>query len=115
MGSDVLNSALVAALARVKQEHAKFRLSDDHSVEASYSGPTGFGLGGQAVGCRPKLEEFGITSVSCTRLENLAKSLENHLFGRNESDKADRTTGEAAMSDLVDLIGRFALAAKHPE
>jgi hypothetical protein len=99
----------------VKREHARFRLSDDHSVEVSYSGPSGFGIRGQAVGCGPKLDELGITSAMCTRLSDLAASLENHLFGGKNDVAESNKTSEAVMNDLIDFIGKFELASKHPE
>lgn len=104
-----------SALKKVKQEHARFRLSDEHSVELAYSGPSGFGIKGQAVGCRPKLDELGITSVMCTRLSELATSLENHLFGGKNDVSERNQASEAVMNDLIDFIGKFELAAKHPE
>lgn len=103
------------ALVNVKKEHARLRLGDDHSMEVSYSGPSGFGIRGEAVGCRPKLEELGITSSTCTRLSELAQALETHLFGgKNDVAEANQTS-EAVMNDLIDFTGKFELAAKHPE
>ena len=104
-----------SALDQVKREHARFRLTDDHSVEVSYSGPTGFGVRGQAVGCRPKLEELGITSYVCKRLSDLAASLEKHVLG-GENDVAERSqSSEAVLNNLVEFVSKFELAAKNPE
>jgi hypothetical protein len=84
-------------------------------VEVSYSGPSGFGIRGKAVGCGPKLEEFGYTSEMYTRLSNLAGSLEQHLFGGKNDVAESNQTSEAVMNDLMDFISKFELASKHPE
>lgn len=73
-----------------------------------YSGPTGFGLRGEAVGCASILQQLELSHEKCTRLSECAVSLENHLFG-------DDNVNDTALDDLVSLCGRFELAAKAPE
>lgn len=102
-------------LLKIKEEHSRMHLSDDHSVEVSYSGPSGFGIRGEAVGCRPKFEELGITAQYCNKVFDLAHSLEFHLSGETSDVAEEDTTNEAVLKDLVGIIGRFHLAAKHPE
>jgi hypothetical protein len=101
------------AVEKIKQDHVRYKLQDDHVVEISVSGPTGFGLKNKAVGCGPKLVELGITAEQCKRMSCLAQSLENHLFGKSdvESDPAS----EAAMNNLNDIMSRFELASRSPE
>lgn len=102
-----------AGLNKVKQEHTRFRLQDDHAVEVVYSGPTGFGLKNKAVGCGPELAKLGITAQQCTTMVAFAQSLENHLFGK--SDGSADPASEAAMNNLVEILSRFELASKDPE
>jgi hypothetical protein len=100
-------------LEKVKQEHAKFRLADDHPVEVTYHGPTGHGFKGKAIGCAPMLEELGITPEICARLSDFAQSMESHLFGSDSEDE-DRA-GQAVLNDLLNVVSRFELASKNPE
>jgi hypothetical protein len=92
----------------VKNEHSRFHLADDHEVEVKYSGPTGYGLKGEAVGCAPLMTELGITPEICSRLLTLSEALESHLFRElNESD--------AVLRDLTKVIECLSLAARNPE
>ena len=102
-------------LEKVKQEHEKFKLMDDHTVEVTYQGPTGYGFKGEAIGCAPMLKELGITPELCARLNDSAESLESHLFSGDSDNQSDEATGEAVLNDLISLTSRFEVASKNPE
>ena len=103
-------------LEKVKRDHSRFKLSDDHAEEIVYRGPSGFGLKGEAVGCLPLLQDLGITSTMCTRLNVLAQSLESHLFGgRNDGDGEEDKSGEAVLNDLIGILSKLEIASKNPE
>jgi hypothetical protein len=92
----------------VKTEHERYHLSDDHGVEVKYSGPTGYGIRGQAVGCAPLLTELQITSAICESLEELAEALESHLTSKDREP-------DLALRDVASVYAKLALAAKNPE
>lgn len=95
-------------LANVKTEHERFRLPDDHSIEVLYKGPTGFGLRGEAIGCKPALKDLNVSPERSKQLNDYAISFENHLFGED-------SVSDAILNNLVSLVGRFELAANAPE
>ena len=102
-------------LEKVKQEHKKFKLLDDHAVEVAYQGPSGYGYKGEAVGCAPMLQELGITSALCSRLSECAEALESHFFSGDSETQTEDVAGEAVLNDLISLISRFEVASKNPE
>eukprot|EP00980_Cylindrotheca_fusiformis_P001399 scaffold345_cov134-Cylindrotheca_fusiformis.AAC.10 len=95
-------------LQKVISEHSRYKLQDDHEVEVKYSGPTGYGLRGEAVGCAPLLDELQITPSACEKLEGFAEALESHL-SRNGEDP------DQAIRDVSSVFVKLALASKKPE
>ena len=99
-------------LEKIKSEHKKYGLSDDHEVEVKYSGPSGYGLKGETVGCLPLLKELQATSSQCEVLASQAEALESHFSRKeNNSDSESNTI----LVEVVDLMNKFSLAAKTPE
>ena len=96
-------------LEKIKAEHHKYPLSDDHEVEVKYSGPTGYGMKGEAIGCAPFLKELGISSGLLSHLTNYAQSLESHLFN-SQSDE-----DHGILSEVIKVIERLKLASENPE
>lgn len=92
----------------MKTEHAKYHLPDDHEVEVKYSGPTGFGIQGEAVGCAPLLKELQITRSICEKLEALAEALESQMTRKHEEP-------DQALKDVAGVFAKLALAASQPE
>ena len=86
---------------------------DNHEVELSYDGPTGFGIKGSAVGCQPFLTRLGITKERCARLLEFALSLEQTLFGGKSEDKnanqSENAVGESSnvLTVLVELLSKL--------
>lgn len=105
-------TSVVIGLEKIKSEHEKFKLADDHTVEVKYSGPTGVGLKGETVGCLPLLEELQATNSQCEVLANQAEALESHLSRKEREAESEY---DATLMDVVDLVKKFALAAKNPE
>jgi hypothetical protein len=90
---------------------------DNHEVELSYDGPTGYGIKGAAVGCQPFLSRLDITKERCTRLLQFASSMEQTLFGgKSESqgdNQADNVAGESSnvLTILVELLSKLITGA----
>ena len=98
---------------RVKQEHIRYHLSDNHAVEVAYYGPTGFGFKGEAIGCARILNELGLSHEVCSHLSELATSMQAHLFGG--SSEEENHAGQTALDNSVSLLSRLELASKNPE
>lgn len=92
----------------MKAEHSRFHLPDDHEVEVKYSGPSGWGFKGEAVGCAPLLKELGITPQTCSRLLTLCEALESHIFSKLKQN-------DAILKDVTTFLERLSLAAKNSE
>jgi hypothetical protein len=86
---------------------------DNHEVELSYDGPTGYGIKGAAVGCQPFLTRLGITKEKCSQLLELALSMEQKLFGGNsesdDTDQTDNVTGDSSnvLTVLVEMLSKL--------
>ncbi len=98
---------------KLENDYKKFRTPDNHEVELSYDGPTGYGIKGAAVGCQPFLTRLGITKEKCARLLEYALSMEQTLFGgKSEGDDSDdkqNVVGESSnvLTVLVELLTKL--------
>jgi hypothetical protein len=85
-------------------------IPDDHEVELTYDGPTGFGLKGVPVGCTPFLDRLGTTKEECSQLLHLALSMEQSMFGGSQqdasTDQADASTSNV-LTVLVELLSKL--------
>jgi len=98
---------------KFEKEYMKYRNTpDNHEIELSFDGPTGYGIKGAAVGCQPFLTRLGITKEECARLLEFAVSMEQELFGGKskdgDSNLDDDTSGATnVLADLVDLLSKL--------
>lgn len=99
---------------KLENDYKKYyNTPDNHEVELSYDGPTGYGIKGAAVGCQPFLTQLGITKEKCSQLLELALSMEQKLFGGNsESDdtnQTDNVTGDSSnvLTVLVEMLSKL--------
>jgi hypothetical protein len=86
-------------------------IPDNHEVELSYDGPTGYGLLGRPVGCKPFLERLGLTKENCSELLHLALSMEQSMFGGDQggatsSDQQDASSSNA-LTILVEILSKL--------
>lgn len=105
------NNGAEAAL----REYRKFHTPDDREFEAQYFGPSGSGLGGKAVGCKPFFDQLRSPDIGKgNKLLRYAKALDNHNGGEKEASEEAREA--SAVNDcLVDLITKLSVAIESPE
>lgn len=116
MGSTLFNLSSFTGLEKIKAEHKKWGLLDDHEVEIKYSGPSGYGIQGKAVGCSSLLNELQITESKFQALSKQVEALESHLVEAHNSRKdKDAEFDPTALLDAVSFFQKFALASKSPE
>jgi hypothetical protein len=99
---------------KLENDHKKYHNTpDNHEVELSYDGPTGYGIKGAAVGCQPFLTRLGITKKKCSQLLELALSMEQTLFGGNsegdDTNQTDNVTGDSSnvLTILVEMLSKL--------
>lgn len=106
------SSRIPVGLEKVKSEHTKSSLPDDHAVEVMYSGPSGYGIQGKAVGCAKMLNELQATKPKCEALLNQAEALESHLTRKAMKSNSE---SDSALLEVLSLFQKFAFAARSPE
>ena len=99
---------------KLEEDYRKYRNTpDNHEIELSYDGPTGYGIKGKAVGCQPFLTQLGITNEQCAELLEYALSMEQKLFGgKSDDDNANQpgnVVGESSnvLTILVELLSKL--------
>ncbi|CAJ1966607.1 unnamed protein product [Cylindrotheca closterium] len=97
---------------KIRAEHKKRSLPDDHEVEVKYSGPSGYGIQGKTVGCASMLEELQATKLKCEVLLRQAEVLESHLTSKAMEANSE---SNSALLEVLGLFQKFAIASRSPE
>ena len=100
-------------------EHDQYHSPDDKHFEVTFDGPTGYGIGGRAVGCKPFFDKMGFTETQFAKLSEFAKELESRLGGNIESDGNDSFLAMRRNNTLLSLLNafvtKFLMAIRKPE
>jgi hypothetical protein len=94
---------------KVLEEWERFHTPDSKSFELTYDGPSGYGLGGKAVGCKTFFEKVKVDTVQSERLRTSAETMER--IGREQKDSKFATIFE----NMVDVVSKLTLAMEEPQ
>jgi Rad3-related DNA helicase len=96
-------------LEKLQMEYERYHnIPDDHEIELSYDGPTGYGRKGVPSGCKSLFDELRITEQECSRLLNRCESLESAMFGNKEDSESQPDPSQSnTMSSFVGLLSKF--------
>ncbi len=99
---------------KLEDDYRKYHNTpDNHEIELSYDGPTGYGIKGEAVGCQPFLTQLGVSNDQCERLLEYALSMEQKLFGGKSDDDNTKQSGNVVgessnvLTILVELLSKL--------
>jgi hypothetical protein len=106
--------AKVGATAAIL-EHEKFHTADDTKFEATYDGPTGYGLGGKPVGCRPFFEKEEMSNTDFELLTKHSEAFETHVSGSERDTEGESTRTSTVVDNLMNLISKCSRARKLSE
>ena len=99
------------AAAKIR-DYQRYHTPDDKEFEVTYYGPTGYGLNGKPVGCKPFFDKFRTTSGD--KLVEYASAVESQLGGDKQTESSGgRST--ALLDRLVEFVTKFSFAMKSPE
>ena len=94
------------------REWRKFHSPDDKEFEVTYDGPTGTGVGGKAVGCKPFFDRIQLRHGELEQVVAYAEALSEHVRSRSE-EQGERSMNQ--MDRLLELVVKFAAASQKPE
>jgi len=94
------------------REWRKFHSPDDKEFEVTYDGPTGMGVGGKAVGCKPFFDRLQLRQGELEQVVAYAEALSEHVRGRSE-DQGERSMNQ--MDRLLELVVKFSAASQKAE
>ena len=94
------------------REWRKFHSLDDKEFEVTYDGPTGMGVGGKAVGCKPFFDRLQFRQGELEQVVAYAEALSEHVRSRSE-EQGERSMNQ--MDRLLELVAKFSAASQKPE
>lgn len=104
---------------KLEEEYTRYKnISHDHAIERSFDGPTGHGLRGKPVGCKPFFTKLGLGNSNSDyfdRLLHYAISFEKRAFGEGQNTSLAGQEQSNVLSRLLDLVSKLNKAAESPE
>ena len=94
------------------REYRKFHSPDDKAFQVTYDGPTGMGVGGKAVGCKPFFDRLQFRQGELEQVVAYAEALSEHVRSRSE-EQGERSMNQ--MDRLLELVAKFSAASQKPE
>lgn len=97
---------------RALEEWERYKTPDTQSFELTYDGPSGHGVNGKAIGCKPFFDRLEIRSAQREQLCKYAEEMSQYV---SEGEGYDATLRRAAFENMVDFVNKITLAAEHPQ